>query len=352
MAIFGVTNREALDPRFKVIGKLRKGGPKQNGQFGKDLEWFRFTSDKDEVVKAFRQAYGEEPASMEVYFPYPSLEAVFPTFRETYGQNHLLKEQCDGMHIIQWQDGYKMARGHRLCEKKCKDTESRPPCPDCPLKPIGRLSVILLPLLRAGIVGTVTAETHGWHDILGIANQLVQYEPLTGRAFRVYREEETIGAPNKKTNKRMAITKWMVRIEPTQETALMLIGDAQRRARAALLGGGTVDAIPQLEAENVEPEYVEDGAGGHIPYDDELPDENEPPEPEAPPPDAQARPDFSEWKSGKWTTFCTLAVERFGCFTETSAVWGLLTSMHENPPAVSYDVAWATCEEHDASAQS
>jgi len=280
MAIYGVTNREALEARFKVIGKLRKGGPKQNGQFGKDLEWFRFTSDKDDVVKAFRQAYGEEPASMEVYFPYPSLEAVFPTFRETYGQNHLLKEQCDGMHIIQWQDGYRMASGRRLCEKECKNTESRPPCPDCPLKPIGRLSVILLPLLQAGIVGTVTIETHGWHDILGIANQLVQYEPLTGRAFRVYREEATIGAPNKKTNKRMAITKWMVRIEPTQETALMLIGDAQRRAKLALLGGGEID-MPQLEAGAVEYdedlEYAEDGAGGHIPYDDD-----EPLEPEAP----------------------------------------------------------------------
>jgi hypothetical protein len=272
MAIYGVTTREALDPRFKVIGKLRKGGPKRNGQFGVDLKHFRFTSDNDAVVAAFRQAFGNEPDTLPVFFPFATLEANFPTYRETYGQNHLLKEQCDGMNILQWQAGTRMARGPRLCEKKCKDTESQPPCPNCPLKPIGRLSVILIPLLQAGFVGTVTVETHGWHDIREIASQLAMYEPLTGREFRVYREDKTIGAPNAKTGKRMAVTKSLVKIEPTQETYLMLIGDAQRRARAEL-GAPAVTSAPQLEAgaqadhrqddvgtyEVIEPEYI---AGG------------------------------------------------------------------------------------------
>jgi hypothetical protein len=268
MPIFGVTDRGSLEARFKEIGKLRKGGPKTaQGHFGKDLEWFRFTSDRDNVVKAFRQAYGDQPASMEVLFPYQTIEAVFPTFRELYGQNHLLKEQCDGFNIIQWQNGPYMERGSNLCEKPCKNVETRPPCRDCPLKPIGRLSVILLPLLRAGIVGTVTVETHAWNDIAHITNQLAKYEPLTGRTFRIYREENTIGAPNKSTQKRMAVDKWLVKIEPTQETAMLLIQDAQRRARQALLGG-PVNAA-QLEAgqpdntnsnpESVTPPPVQEG---------------------------------------------------------------------------------------------
>ena len=100
MGIYGVTNRAALEERFPVIGKLRKGGPKQNNQFGKDLEYFRFTSDNDAVVKAFRQAYGDQPDTLDVYFPNSNYEAVFQSARELFGQNHLLKEQCDGMNIL------------------------------------------------------------------------------------------------------------------------------------------------------------------------------------------------------------------------------------------------------------
>ena len=271
MAIYGVTTREALDPRFKVLGKLRKGGPKRNGQFGKDLDWFRFTSDNDAVVKAFRQAYGDQPDTLAVFFPFATLEANFPTYRETYGQNELLKEQCDGMNILQWQDGARMVRGPRLCEKKCKNVESLPPCPDCPLKPIGRLSVILIPLLQAGFVGTVTVETHGWHDIREIASQLAMYEPLTGREFRVYRQKQTIGAPNPKTGKRMAVDKSLVKIEPTQETYLMLIEDAQRRAKQEL-GAGSTTNTPQLAAgQPLTPDLVVDfdGDGGDD-YDEVL----------------------------------------------------------------------------------
>lgn len=243
MAIYGVTDRESLDPRFKVLGKLRKGAPKEPNRPGRDLEWFRFTSDNDAVVKAFRQAYGDQPVSLQAFFPFPTLEAVFPTFRESYGQNHLLKEQCDGFNIIQWQDGPRMARGSRVCQKQCKSVESRPPCPDCALKPIGRLSVILIPLLEARHVGTVTVETHGWHDISEIARQLAMYEPLTGREFRVYRETTTIGAPI--GNKRAAVQKSLVKIEPTQETYKMLLQNARQTARAQLVGG---ENVPQLEA--------------------------------------------------------------------------------------------------------
>lgn len=279
MPIFGVTDRGSLEARFKEVGKLRKGGPKTSeGHFGKDLEWFRFTSDRENVVTAFRQAYGDQPASMEVLFPYQTIEAVFPTFRELYGQNRLLKEQCDGFNIVQWQNGPYMERGSKLCEKPCKNVETRPPCRDCPLKPIGRLSVILLPLLRAGIVGTVTVETHAWNDIFHINNQLAKYEPLTGRTFRIYREENTIGAPNKSTQKRMAVDKWLVKIEPTQETAMLLIQDSQRRARQAL--GGAVD-VPQLEAGRTDDELeaappVQDGEFTEAPPPDLEPEQEQP----------------------------------------------------------------------------
>ena len=280
MPIKGLSTREDTTARFKVIGKLRKGEPKQsNGQMGADLaDYFRFTSDDPEIVRTFYGIYGDKPNHIDFYLPFDHEEANFSSWRELYGTNGLVKRRCDGEHWQNWIDGMRYMRGQKLCELECKDTPNR--CPGCPMTSIGRLSIILEPMWRAGYIGLITVLTSGINDIGEISSRLVQHEPLAGKEFELYRETRKIGAPNKKTNKRMAITKWMVRIEPTQETALMLIGDAQRRAKLALLGGGEID-MPQLEAGAVEYdedlEYAEDGAGGHIPYDDD-----EPLEPEAP----------------------------------------------------------------------
>ena len=337
MGIYGVTNRAALEERFPVIGKLRKGGPKQNNQFGKDLEYFRFASDNDAMVKAFRQAYGDQPDTLDVYFPNSNYEAVFQSARELFGQNHLLKEQCDGMYITQWQDGYKMVSGKRLCEKKCKDTESRPPCPDCPLKQIGRLSVILLPLLEAGFPGTVTLETHSWNDLYHIADTLAKYEPLVGRAFRVYRKETRIGRPDKRNNTRAASDKWLVRIEPTQETAILLIEDSKRKARAALGAGATTNA-PQLAAGQpltpdlvVDPGVVDfDGDGGDD-YNEVLDEDFEDDE------SIIAGPEFESWAELK-----AAAVERLG-YEDDDAVTSVLKQVFDgNKENLTFAIAWTT----------
>jgi hypothetical protein len=341
--IYGVTRREDLDERVKVLGKLRKGAEKRPNAPGRDLEYFRFTSDNDAVVRAFREAYGDKPDSLEVYFPYPNYESVFHTARELFGQNHLLKEQCDGMYITQRQDGYKMARGRWLCEKKCKDTESSPPCPDCPLQQIGRLSVILTPLFFAGFPGTVTLETHSWHDLGHIASQLAHYEPLTGRAFRVYRQETRIGRPDKKNNKRAATDKWLVKIEPTQETAILLIEDAQRKARQAL-GAGAAPA-PRLEAGQplmpdmvVETDVVDLEAELENDYDEFVEEDgyavDEVPESEG----------FTTWSRLK-----EMAVERIG-YSDVGEVTRVLKSIFDsNKDELTFAVAWTALIEHQES---
>ena len=60
MAIKGLTTRADITPRFRTLGKLRKGGEKTAKGYGPDLDHFRFTSDDATIVDAFMDVYGEE----------------------------------------------------------------------------------------------------------------------------------------------------------------------------------------------------------------------------------------------------------------------------------------------------
>lgn len=241
MPIQGISTREHIDPRFKTIGKLRKGGPKQGGRFGKDLDHFRFTSTDSFIVAAFHKAYTEEPNYLTVYLPYDQMERNFTSWRELYGQSGLVKIRCDGENWVDWIDGPRHHHGERPCTKEFKDPQNR--CPGCPLQPVGRLSLILPELWQADYIGIVTLETHGWNDISHIASKLVQWEPLTGKPFTLWRENAKIGAPNEKTGKRMAVTKSLVYIELTADYLAKQFQAAQHRALAAL-------EIPEIPAGN------------------------------------------------------------------------------------------------------
>ena len=242
MPIKGLSTREDTTARFKVIGKLRKGEPKQsNGQMGADLaDYFRFTSDDPEIVRTFYGIYGDKPNHIDFYLPFDHEEANFSSWRELYGTNGLVKRRCDGEHWQNWIDGMRYMRGQKLCELECKDTPNR--CPGCPMTSIGRLSIILEPMWRAGYIGLITVLTSGINDIGEISSRLVQHEPLAGKEFELYRETRKIGAPNKKTNKRMAVSKSLVFVELTQRWMLNEIEAAKRTAQARLTGN--VPALP------------------------------------------------------------------------------------------------------------
>lgn len=169
MPIKGLSTREDARPKFNVIGKLRKGTKKKaNGHMGDDLkDFFRFTSDDPEIVTTFYDIYGDKPNHIPFYLPFDLAEDNFSSWMELYGQNKLIKRRCDGEYWRNWIEGMRYMRGHKLCELECKDTQAQPRCPDCPLKPIGRLSIILEPMWRAGHIGLITAETHGINDMAG-----------------------------------------------------------------------------------------------------------------------------------------------------------------------------------------
>jgi len=257
MPIIGVSDRESIDPRFKEIGRLRKGSAKNGGRVGRDLDHFRFTSNDPLVLKAFESAYGHEPESLRVYLPYRTMEENFSSWRESYGANELCKMRCDGDYIVDWIAGDRHYHGHRLCTSELKDTENR--CPGCPLEPKGRLNVILPALWEAGHFGVVLLVTGSWNDIGHITSKLVQWEPLQGREFILSRHRERIAVPIK--GKRAAKEMPLVKIELADEWLMdkLLADRAEARSAWAILPERTGDEPPdddgfvETTAQEVEP---------------------------------------------------------------------------------------------------
>jgi hypothetical protein len=179
------------------IGRIRKGGEKQSGQVGKDLDYFRYvpSSRYPESAAAFARLYGPEPNELEVFFPFDQMERVFSSWREAYGQNRLCRLRCDGARWHDWIEGDRHfhSEAGRECDFSYRDTENK--CPECPCQYSGRLQVILRPMWKEGQIGLITVMTSSINDIAHLAAKLVQWEPLTNKPFKLWRAPERIGVP-------------------------------------------------------------------------------------------------------------------------------------------------------------
>lgn len=286
MPIKGLTT--GVVGRFPTIGKLRKGGkrPESGKAPGQDLKTFRFVNDeRPDIVAAFVQAYGNEPALLHVYLPHRALDDNFSAWMEEYVAGGLV-HRCDGemMNIWQTPDG-KYSKEPRPCpyatgEKK-RIKNSQPGC-----KAVGRLQVIIPELLAAGFVGEVTLETHSYHDIRSIMECLTAAAQarinnemgLRGIEFVLRRVETTISAPTD-DGKRARRKKWLVRIEPAQDWALLQLQLARgEQYQAPMLTAGITNGDEDDdESETIEAEDVE------IPQDFDDDDECQEPEPEQEP---------------------------------------------------------------------
>ena len=212
MPIIGLTDN--VVPRFPRLGKLRKGDekPQAGNKPGAELEYFRFTSDNPAIVAAFHEAYGNQPAMLRVYLPYPSTEMNFASWKEAWAAGGLV-HRCDGVTCQIWRtpDG-KYSQQPKPCPGGCKE--------------VGRLEVILPELITAGFVGYVTLETHSLHDLMNITatleavRQSAQDRPngLQGIEFVLRRKKERISTPDGKGG-RASREKWLVSIEPVPSWA-------------------------------------------------------------------------------------------------------------------------------------
>jgi len=212
MPIKGLTTRNDITPRFRTLGKLRKGGEKTPKGYGPDLNHFRFTSDVPEIVEAFTAIYGEQPRAVNVYLPYETTEQNFATWKELWAASGL-QHRCDGETMQIWlgKDG-KYHRDPQPCPGGCDE--------------VGRLEVIIPELIAAGFIGTVTLETHSLNDMIAITQVLLKAEELSGGdlrrvQFTLRRVPERISVPGWGDNKgkRQRVEKWLVKIEPSVDWA-------------------------------------------------------------------------------------------------------------------------------------
>jgi len=247
--IIGLTDRESITPRFPRLGKLKKGGAKPEGSFGKDLEYFRFVAEKPEVQKVFDKAFGAKPASLHVFLPYAAVEDNFSTWKEKWtagGLNH----RCDGVTMTQWlgADGKyhtepKPCPYHGLVQTDAEKKKD-PPCDE-----VGRLTVIIPELWQAGHVGYVVLETHSLNDLVNIHSCLQATSEargdnplgLRGIEFVVSRDQQEISRPGE-DGKRVKVEKWLVKIAPAADWVRLQLQAA--RQAAMLMPGQSPLALP------------------------------------------------------------------------------------------------------------
>lgn len=259
MPIIGLTDN--IQPKFPLLGKLRKGGEKTPSGYGPDLDHFRFTSDNPDVVSAFVTAYGDAPRVLPVFIPYATPDEAFTAWCEVWNATGLV-HRCDGVTMSIWlAEGGKYQRGAKPCMGGHDKGDARNDS-------VGRLNLILPELFKAGFVGYVTMETHSINDIVRILEVLTQVHKSTGDnplglrgiEFHLKRVQESISVPGfgAQAGKRSRVNKWLVRLEPAPSWVML-----QQQMQSAIQAGETVDA-PQL------PETVPTASGSVNPTTGEI----------------------------------------------------------------------------------
>ena len=270
MPIKGLTNQA---PPFPCIGELRKGAakPEQGNRPGKDLTYFRFTSDLPEVATAFESAYDGEPRLINVFLPFRSVDENWDAWQEEWVAGGL-KHRCDGEYVV------------RMLQEDGTYTDPEPETVKCPggCKPSGRLKVIIPELQRLAYVLVLTTSKWDIHNLDGQLRALYEIKgDLRGIPLQLRRRPEKKSSPQGK--KRVRREMWLLSIEAAP-TYVSLQLAAQEQA-----------ALPQLP--ETTQTIVVDGTTGEImgdEWDGDVFDAGEdvpepPPEPEPeefiPPPD-------------------------------------------------------------------
>lgn len=226
MPINGLTNRP---PSFPEIGQLRKGAPKPNEkQPGKDLTFFRFTSDIPEVQAAFDAAYDGEPRLINVFLPFRSVDDNMDAWQEEYRAGGLV-HRCNGETVVLWQksDG-SYSHDSKPCEYASGKKQRSQKEPGC--KPVGRLKVIIPELGRLAYVTVLTTSTHDIRNLdaqLRALAGLSKSGDLRGIPLQLRRRPNKISTPSG-DGKRVRREKWLLSIEAAPDwVALQLAAQAQ-----------------------------------------------------------------------------------------------------------------------------
>lgn len=270
--IVGLT--DTVTPQFGNLGYLYKGGPKKvktrpDGTsyetFGDDLDHFRFTSDRPQVVKAFNEKYGEAPAELRIFLPFADPDQDWSAWKELWKAGGIL-HRCNGKDVVLWLDAKaKNAKGQSgvyVTDPQVENAEGDMipmPCPGGCVA-IGRLKVILPGLWQAGYVGTVTMVTKSLNDIMHIEAVLRAtwearmdartQEGLKGVEFTVSRRKEAISTPGE-NGQRVKRDKWLVKLEPSTDWLQLQLA-ASRNISNRMIEAGDITVDEEDEQDDMD----------------------------------------------------------------------------------------------------
>lgn len=263
MPIKGLTNEKA---EFPEIGQLRKGAEKPANGIGKDLTYFRFTSEIPDVAAAFTSAYNGEPRLINVFLPFQTADENWEAWQEEYKAGGLV-HRCDGETCTIWlkEDG-SYSRDPKPCPGGCK--------------PVGRLKVIIPELRRLAYVTVLTSSIH---DIRNLDAQLRALyslrQDLRGIPLQLRRRPKKISTPSGKGGQRARREKWLLSIEAAPSWVELQLAAQEAAAIPQLPTGTVIHDAPVVDAATGE--ILEDD----LDWDETLFEENEDESEPEPPPD-------------------------------------------------------------------
>jgi hypothetical protein len=258
--IKGLTDRGATFPR---IGELRKGGEKTASGIGRDLDYFRFTSDDKDALDAFKAAYGDTPRSIRCYLPYSTPEQNFGAWMEEWQAGGLVR-RCDGetINISRATTG----NGYNKNPLPCIKAGGKP----CGCKQVGRLMVIIPELRRFAYVVALTTSINDIIEIHANLTAAVQIRgDLRGVPFILSRKPRDISTPDPKDpTKRVRREKWLLSIEPAPAWVQEQIAQLPAFDEPAMLPEPDDDEQPASKV--IEPAKAEPASNGKtLPSTDE-----------------------------------------------------------------------------------
>ncbi len=278
--IIGLTT--GVTPGFTPIGSIRKGmkvsaKTKEGKDYMKmvDLEYFRFTSRNPDVEAVWLRDVGAEPQSLQVILTHATANEAFTSWQEEWSAGGMV-HQCDGQTMVKHRlPSGRMSTAPAPCPYFAGAAERTIKNPGC--KQVGRLTVVIPQLIKAGHVGPVIFETHSIHDLLSIQAALEEAESqvaaagnpmgLRGIPFRLWRQADEISTPSTEEGKRVRREKWLVKIAPDHVWVAVQYQIAQRAALSLPAGGG-----PAVGAED----DVEEGEWFALPENDNPDEEPSP----------------------------------------------------------------------------
>jgi hypothetical protein len=260
VAIKGLTCKESRSVgAIEILGRLRKGAPKNGGQVGKDLDHFRFDSTDVGLTEKIKSLYGDRPGDsfangIRFYFPSSDLEQNMPTAMAAYkgGSCWVLcdREQIIGERVDAGKNGWRQYPAHK-----------RPDCrwPHCigngkdeTCNAVGKLRIIIPEFQRFGVVEVVVGALNDLEHVSKQLEEIRQRVELHGGDLSkvpllLYRKARSISTPNGE-GKRARRSKSLIEVVITPEFMGRSLSTLSHAAlsSAGSLGGSPVIALPPV----------------------------------------------------------------------------------------------------------